>query len=262
MQVLDPDAGQPLRLQRESGCWTLTLQRTAKANALTAAMMEALADAADEAGRQPLPPVLLLRSASARAFCAGADIAEFAAGAPALQRQEHALLRLIGALARTPAPLLMEARGRAAGAGAILLALGDVVIAGDDLVLAAPEMAFGMYPVIVEAVLASRLPPALAMQLCLSGRALAADEALALGLATERLPARGFEQAAAARREHYLARATALRTARAARLAGPDGEPMLERLQRVAPLMGRNYADPAVRERIARYLDDLRHRRE
>lgn len=256
--MANPD--DPIACRREAGCWTLTLRRSAKANALTAAMMTRLAEVADEAGREPEPPLLLLASDSPRAFCAGADIAEFADDADALQRQEHALRALITAFTQGAAPVLALARGRASGAGAILLALADGVIAADDLVVAAPEIAFGMYPVIVEAVLASRLSPALAQQLCLSGRAVDAAEALSLGLITEALPAAGFEPAAAARVRHYRERLVALRTLRQARRGGEPARQLLLQLPRVAPLMARNHADAGVRARIEAYRAALGRR--
>ncbi|WP_262358363.1 enoyl-CoA hydratase-related protein, partial [Bordetella pertussis] len=61
--------------------------------------------------------------------------------------QGAALRELMAAMARCPLPLLAVARGKAAGAGVILLAMTDLVIAAQDLSLACPEMAFSMYPV-------------------------------------------------------------------------------------------------------------------
>lgn len=232
---------------------TLTLNRPGKANALTHAMLESLAAGLGRPGAE----VHVLRSASSRLFCAGADIEEFVAGAGQLAGHGTALLDLIRQRTLSPAPLVAIARGKASGAGALLLALADVVIAADDLEFGCPEIRFGMYPVIVEAVLQSRVSPALASRLCL-GQALDAAEAHRAGLVTEVLPVGDFEALAAQRLAFYLERSGALRVARAgARRAHPP-EALVARVAAVAPLMAENFAQNGVRERIAGYLGGLR----
>lgn len=233
------------------------LNRTTKANALTAGMMEAVASAAAEAGERD---VLVLRSASPKLFCSGADIAEFLAGSEALAIQEHALLSMIRRLAESPAPIMAVARGKASGAGAILLALADVVIAADDLEISCPEIRFGMFPIIVEAVLQSRLPASVATRLCLTGQPLGAEEAARFGVVTEVLPVDGFDARAEDRLATYLDRAEALRIARAARLRLHPPAELVERVDRVAPLMAENFRRPGVRESIQAYLAQLGRR--
>lgn len=246
-----------VKLVRQEQCWTLSIARPQKANALTAVMMEELGEAASRAGQAGRIPVLLLCSESPRAFCAGADIAEFSAGHEYLVRQERALLAMIQAFSTTAAPIIAVARGRASGAGAMLLALADVVIAAEDLVVAAPEMRFGMYPVIVEAVLQSRLSSGLASQLCVGGRHLSAMAACDLGLVTEILPTADFESQARERVDFFLQRAVGLGIARRARISAGPVRQLLERLPQVAPLMSENYANDGVRARIAHYLESL-----
>jgi methylglutaconyl-CoA hydratase len=231
----------------------LTLNRPQKANALTHAMLESLAAGLGRSGAE----VHVLRSASSRVFCAGADIEEFVAGAGQLAGHGVALLDLIGQRASSPTPLVAIARGKASGAGALLLALADVVIAADDLEFGCPEIRFGMYPVIVEAVLRSRVSPALASRLCL-GQALDAAEAHRAGLVTEVLPGRDFETLAAQRLQFYMERRGALQVARASGLRSQPPDVLMARLQAVAPLMAENFAQGGVRERISGYLDGLR----
>lgn len=233
-------------------CRTLTLDRPHKANALTARMMASLGAAVSEEGST----VHVLRSASARLFCAGADIAEFVAGARQLSEQEHALLGMIERLARSRVPLVAIARGKASGAGAALLALADVVIAADDLEIGCPEIRFGMFPIIVEAVLQSRMSPALAARICL-GQALDAREAHRIGLVSEVLPGQGFDALARKRLDFYLERSGALRMARRSRLYTQPPEQLIARVHGVAPLMAENFAQGGVRERIVAYLAAL-----
>jgi len=247
----------PIRVVRHPDHHELVLDRVDKANAMNARMMREVAEFAAgpsvaEAG------VLLLSSASPALFCAGADIAEFVAGPEALAEQEEALLAMIEALACCPAPLIAVARGRAAGAGAILLALADVVIAADDLQLACPEIRFGMYPVIVDAVLQARMLPALSQRLCLGGEAIGAVEAFRVGLVTEVLPATDFASAARIRLAWYLGCRAALGIARRSRLLTQSPQALVARVKAVAPLMQENFGRPGVVERIASYLEGLR----
>jgi len=232
---------------------TLTLNRPEKANALTHAMLESLAAGLDGPGAG----VHVLRSAHHRLFCAGADIEEFVAGESQLAGHGAALLDLIRRRASSPVPLVAIARGKASGAGALLLALADVVIAADDMEFGCPEIRFGMYPVIVEAVLRSRVSPALATRLCL-GQAMDAVEAHRAGLVTEVLPAGDFDALAAQRLAFYIERAGALRVARASGLRAQPPEILEARVQAVAPLMAENFAQCGVRERITGYLGGLR----
>lgn len=244
-----------VRIERVGPLLRLTLNRPAKANALTAGMLHTLAQAVQGAAHGDL---IVLDSASPRLFCAGADIAQFVSGADALRQQEQGLLALIEAMAQSQAPIVALARGRAAGAGAILLALADAVLAADDLQIAAPEFAFGMYPVIVEAVLQSRLWPALASRLCLGAGSIGAAEALALGLAVEVLSAAGFAAAAAERLDYYASRQAGLQALRDGRRTGAVTAALRHQLAAAASMMIANFEAPGVRERIGDYLEGLR----
>lgn len=244
-----------LVVRRTAGLMEIALDRPGKANALTAAMMrqlqETIADArADE--------VVVLRSTSPHLFCAGADIREFVGGA--LPQQEVALLALIDTMAHSPAPIIAIASGRASGAGAILLALADVVIASDDLRVACPEFVFGMYPIIVEAVLQSRLPLAIATQLCVGARELQAVQALELGLATEVHSSDGFASTARVRIDHYVERGAGLAVMRRARNMSAPTINLGKQLEAVAPLMLENFGAVGVAERIQQYLGSLSKR--
>lgn len=217
----------------------------------------ALAGAVRSAQRGDL---IVLQSALPRLFCAGADIAQFVSGSAALARQEQGLVALIDAMAESEAPTLAVARGRAAGAGAILLALADVVLAADDLQIAAPEFIFGMYPIVVEAVLQSRLWPALVQRLCTGVGGIDAAQGQALGLVTEVLPVDGFEAAASVREAHYEERFAGLQALRGSRRVSAGTASMRQQLRAVGPLMIANFEAPGVHGRIQDYVHGLRKR--
>lgn len=232
---------------------TITLNRPRKANAMNAAMQREVAAAVTGGAAQ----LHVLYSASDRVFCAGADIAQFVEGSDALAEQEHALVEMIGALAASQVPLIAVAQGKATGAGALLLTMADVVLAAENVEIACPEIRFGMYPVIVEAVLQSRISPALAARICL-GQSLAAREAHAVGLVTEVLPLAEFASRSMRRLDFYLERGAGLTAARTSRLLAHPANALVRRVRAVAPLMSENYKKAGVRERILSYLSGLR----
>src|SRR5512132_732023 len=71
-----------IRLERDGPVATLTLARAAKLNALTRAMLGRLAAIADELERDHACRVVILTGEGGKAFCAGADIAEWSALGP------------------------------------------------------------------------------------------------------------------------------------------------------------------------------------
>ncbi len=231
----------------------IRLRRPDKVNALNAAMMQAIADAVRGADPAAVD-LIVIDGEGGKGFCAGADIAEFSQGVDRLARQEEALLAMIEALAGASVPVCVCAHGRSFGAGGILLALADLALVADDLSFGFPEIRFGMYPVIVHAALAYRLPVAQAAQLCLSGRLLDAERSRDLGLATLILPRADFEAGCERWIAFYRERATALAMSRQAWRFERRDEALRTRLDALAPLMLENFSGPGVRERIAAVL--------
>lgn len=244
-----PVVSDPVKVSRDGRVTRLLIDRAEKLNALSAAMMDALAAAVESAET----PVLLLSGAGEKSFCAGADIAEFATGPAALAAQEKALLRLISALARTPCLTLVQAHGRVMGAGGLLAALADATMMRADSHIGFPEIRFGMFPIIVHAVLLERMSPALAWQLCATGRMLGAEECLRLGMAAHILPPEDFPAAAARQAAWYAERADSFALMRPA-VRVVSAERLERRLRETAPLMLRNYALPGVAAAIRAVL--------
>ncbi len=243
-----------VRAEDNGGLRRIWIDRPDKANALTAAMMHRLADLVRD-GQGAGARMILLQGAGARGFSAGADIAEFLQGSEHLERQDVGLRDIVAAFVESPLPIAAAVHGRTLGAGVLISALSDLVIAADDLKLGLPEILFNMYPAMMQAALEEKIPAALAFQLCATGRLLDAAEARTLGLVTDIVPAATFDADAAARAAFYLDRAEALTIGRRAlRISEPSG--VGARIARLAPLMHENFARPGVRETIVRYLKD------
>lgn len=240
---------QLIRRQDRDGVRSILIDRADKANALTADMMHALAEAIGAAAHAEL---VLIEGSGARGFCAGADIAEFLQGNQ-LERQEEGLKAIAAALVASPRPVVAAIHGRTLGAGVLIAALSDLVIAADDLALGLPEIRFNMYPVIVHAALEEKVSGAVAFQLCAMGRLLDAVEARQLGLVSDIVPAGSFAAGVAERVAFYRERVEALGIGRRVVRNGGSCN-VLARIARLAPLMHENFSRPGVRETIARYL--------
>lgn len=245
-----------VRVDDHDGVRTIQLNRPDKANALTAHMLERMAHAVRTAQAENMQ-VIVLRSASDVLFCAGSDIREFSEGPEHLERQGAGLRELMFEMARCPVPIIAIARGTASGAGLMVLAMTDVLIAADDLALACPELHFHMYPVIVQVVLEAKLPRALARRMCFNTQPITAALAFDHGWVTDLVQAADFEVSSKERLSYYLARRDALRIARKGKLLMELPERFIERVQMLEPLMHENFSLPGVQERIGGYLARL-----
>ena len=211
MTVAPPsaDASGWLRAERDGAVLTVTLDRPEQLNAQTPATWSALA----AVGRD-LPPdvrVVVVRG-EGRAFSAGLDRSLFdpapgvRGGLGELGRlpPEEAQERIRGYQTgfrwlRAPGIVSVAAvQGHAIGAGAQLALACDLRILAEDAQLRLPETTLGLVPdltgtsTLVEAVGYSR-----ALEICLTGRAVGAAEARALGLATAVVPAAELDAAVA-----------------------------------------------------------------
>lgn len=163
----------------------LRLNRPGSANAFDLRTARAFREAVDRAGDEPEVRAVMVSGAGAR-FCAGGDVASFAAAAdrPAyLHRLAGELDEAFRALGALPKPVVAAVHGAVAGAGLGLLLTADVAIAapGTTFVFAYPQI--GLTP---DCGVSWMLPRAVgsqrALTLALTGRTLEATTAREWGL--------------------------------------------------------------------------------
>jgi enoyl-CoA hydratase/carnithine racemase len=164
-----------IELDKDGGLWTVTINRPDKANSLTAAMLEELADIA-EAAREAQVLVLTGRG---KVFSAGADLEAARAGLATSPLWE----RLSGAIAALPGLSIAALNGTLAG-GAMGMALAcDLRIAVPDAKFFYPVMKLGFLPQPSDpARMAALIGPARAKLILMGGQKITAEEALAYGL--------------------------------------------------------------------------------
>ena len=159
----------------DSGLWLVTLNRPDKANSLTAAMLEELADIA-EAAREAQ---VLILTGRGKVFSAGADLEAARAGLATSPLWE----RLSGAIAALPGLSIAALNGTLAG-GAMGMALAcDLRIAVPDAKFFYPVMKLGFLPQPSDpGRMAALVGPARAKLILMGGQKITAEEALSYGL--------------------------------------------------------------------------------
>ena len=164
-----------ITLDRQEGLWKITLNRPEKANALTAAMLQELAEIA-EAAQQARA---LIITGAGGVFSAGGDLDEMTDGLATSALWE----RLSTAIAAVPGLSIAALNGTLAG-GAMGMALAC------DIRLAVPQAKF-FYPVMKRGFLpqpsdplrmSALIGPARTKLILMGGQKLTAQEALQFGL--------------------------------------------------------------------------------
>src|SRR6266699_3474234 len=176
-----------LRLERDGGIATITLDVPEKLNRLSMPARDQLAQLFEELGSDASVRAIVLTGAGEKAFTAGGDIASF------LERSPEELSRLawnVAAPERCPKPVVAALRGYVFGVGLELALACDFRLAADDVQLALPEVRLGMIPGSGGTQRLARLIGlARAKDMIMRGRRFGAADALALGLVGEVVPA-------------------------------------------------------------------------
>lgn len=191
-----------ITLTREGGIWIATLDRPAKANALTEAMLTRLADIAEAAADTPDDARALILTGAGAVFSAGADLEAARAGLATSPEWE----RLSSAIAAAPCLTVAALNGTVAG-GAIGMALAcDLRVAVPEAKVFYPVMRLGFLPQPSDpARLAALVGPARAKLILLAGARVDAETALDWGLVDRIAPPEALLAEARALAEPSLA---------------------------------------------------------
>src|SRR5690606_26344761 len=194
-----PDSGNPMSelvLTADHGAVRLlTLNRPEKLNALNSATLQALHAAFDAAAIDDRVRAVVLTGSGAKAFVAGADIAEMSE-LSAVQARDFSLVgqRLMRRMERMPKPVVAMVNGFALGGGLELAMCCHLRIAADTAKLGLPEVTLGLLPGFGGTQRLLRLVGrAAALELTLLGAPVDAARALELGLVNRVVPAAELE---------------------------------------------------------------------
>lgn len=195
-----------LELKHEGQIAWLTLNRPRSLNALNSEMVDELHDFLGKLPADAKTRVVVMRGAG-RAFCAGLDLKEQAAGQAAAISESTAsgfemqrrMSDLVVEIRRAPQPFIAAVGGPACGGGFALALAADVRIAGESARFNAAFIRVGLSAcdMGVSFFLPRAVGTSVAAELMLTGRFIDARRALATGLVSEMVPDDQLDNAAA-----------------------------------------------------------------
>jgi len=178
-----PENEELVLLERRDDNIAVVTLNNPKVNALSLELLSRLASVAGELTKDPARAIVV--TGGERIFAAGADISQFG-GREQAEQITAAFHRALDAVAAIPRFVIAAVSGYALGGGCELALACDYRIAGERAVFGQPEVLLGIIPGgggtqrLTRTVGTSR-----AKELCVTGRPVKADEALAIGLADE-----------------------------------------------------------------------------
>ena len=215
-----------LRVEREGGILTVTIDRPKVLNALNAATLGELDSAFGNAAHDPEVGAVILTGGGEKAFVAGADINELKALGP-LEAKSVAGYgqQVFTRIERLGKPVVAAVNGFALGGGLELACACTFRVASTNALLGLPEVKLGIIPGYGGT---QRLPRLVglgrAQELILTGEPIDAARAHAIGLVNHVFePAELMEKTRALVGKILQRGPLAVRMAMEAALAGPDG---------------------------------------
>ena len=187
-----------LLLERHESVALVRFNRPDVMNALCLGLMEELAQTfADLDNDDSIGAIVL--TGNDKAFAAGADIGEMKDSSYQFMLSDGGLTRHCDAIAACGKPIVAAVAGYALGGGCELAMMCDFIIAADNAKFGQPEITIGTIPGFGGSQRLTRLVgKSKAMDMCLTGRMMDAEEAERSGLASRVEPLDGYLETALA----------------------------------------------------------------
>jgi enoyl-CoA hydratase len=167
--------------ERDGRVGVVLMNRPKQLNALSGELMGAVTGALEELDADPEIRAIVLGGGE-RAFAAGADITELAAGTP-ISLYENRRIEQWDRIRDLRTPVVAAVSGFCLGGGCELAMLCDLIVASETAKFGQPEINLGVLPGAGGTQRLTRaVGKAIAMDMILSGRMINAREALGLGL--------------------------------------------------------------------------------
>lgn len=183
-----------------SGVLRITLDDSARRNALSERMLGELQEILDRAASDAQVRVLVL-AANGPAFSAGHDLKEIT------RAREHAdsgraffedlmsrCANVMQAIVNNPKPVIAEVSGVATAAGCQLVASCDLAYAAPTARFATPGVHIGLFCSTPMVALSRNVSNKAAMEMLLTGEMLSAEDAARIGLINKVVPAEGLSE--------------------------------------------------------------------
>lgn len=185
----------------DDGILRLTLNDSARRNALSEAMLAVLAQAFADAGENSQVRVVVL-AANGPAYCAGHDLKEMTAGRVAGDGGRAYFAKVMAmcsatmqAIVNCPKPVIAEVTGIATAAGCQLVASCDLAVAEDTAQFSTPGVHIGLFCSTPMVALSRNVTSKHAMEMLLTGDMTPARRAEEIGLINRAVPPAGLREA-------------------------------------------------------------------
>jgi enoyl-CoA hydratase/carnithine racemase len=169
---------------------TVMLNRPEQRNPLSGTMLRDLAAAFRWCGQEPGVRVVVLTGAGDRAFCAGADLASFDGEMSDLDRHRSRdlFVELFALMASLGKPIVGRINGHALAGGLGLACSCDLLVSTDTATFGTPEINVGIWPMMIQAILARNLPRKVLLEMEMLGDRWTATELQAFGVINRVVP--------------------------------------------------------------------------
>jgi enoyl-CoA hydratase len=169
----------------------VTLNRPDKRNSLTNQMLEELGAAYDEAEKEKDASVIVLRGAGDKAFCAGADLGGMSgedSGMLASYDARGLFPKLFAKMLKSSKVTIAAVNGACVAGGLGLMVACDLAIAKAGVKLGTPEIARGLFPYMISALILRTVGRRKAFEMMLLGETMTAEQAEHIGLVNKTVP--------------------------------------------------------------------------
>jgi enoyl-CoA hydratase/carnithine racemase len=237
----------------EAGICTITLNRIAKKNSITAAMYQSMADALAAAKEDAAVRVVVFQGHET-VFSAGNDIADFLNKPPSTQNSP--VFQFLHGIAAFPKPVIAAVCGPAVGVGTTMLLHCDLVYAGDNAAFSMPFVNLGLCP---EAASSLLVPQMMgyhrAAEALLLGEPFMAEAALEVGLVNRILPPLEANHYAQSTARKLAAKPISALIETKRLLKKNNATAVLQAMAEEATSFGRMLQEPAAREAFGAFME-------
>ena len=176
------NTGADLIAHQQDGVLRLTIQRESRRNAISPAVINALAAALTRANSDRSLRAIVLTGAGDKAFCAGADLQSGQSFQFDYAEPTQGFANLLRLSRQMTVPMVARVNGACMAGGMGLLAMCDLAVAAPHAQFGLPEVKVGVFPAQVLSVLNGLIGARALTELCITGEPIGAEEALRLGL--------------------------------------------------------------------------------
>jgi enoyl-CoA hydratase/carnithine racemase len=181
-----------VHLEVRGAVHVITIDREEVRNALNESVAAGIKAGLDTAEADPDCRAVVLTGRGDRAFCAGGDLKSTSGDTPFTfepSEPRNFIVALFERMGACRLPIIARVNGHALAGGLGLLCACDMAVSTDRAKFGTPESGIGIFPMMILPYMMRVLPARKLMEFCITGEAVDAHEALALGLVNHVAPA-------------------------------------------------------------------------